>query len=242
MSQTRWRVRCALTLAATVAPLAVVEFGGSSMFADAKSSAVVASDSDVTGPATAVQQAVRVSPPTKPGATTTTTSPPTSSTTAAPATLAFPMQATPFCMLLNNYGDARSGGRIHEGTDILGYYQWTPDQIPNQEVYAVVDGTLGAQKIDGQPDATLSGNSWRLYSNGSKTYYMYAHLSRFADGLVNGSVVKQGQVIGYVGDTGDPGEGNYHLHFEVHPTGDYRVTVDPMPLLRPVIPAGCSGA
>jgi len=232
MSQTRWRVRCALAVAATCALLAVVEFGGPSMFADAKAAAVLTSDSDVMGPATAVQQAVRVAPPAKP------------ETTATPAgpSLAFPMQATPFCMMLDNYGDARSGGRIHEGTDILGYYKWTPDQIPNQEVYAVVDGTLGAQKIDGQPDATLSGNSWRLYSVGSKTYYMYAHLSRFADGLINGSVVKQGQVIGYVGDTGDPGEGNFHLHFEVHPTGDYRVTVDPMPLLRPIIPAGCSGA
>ena len=241
MSQTRWRVRCALALAATCAPLALIELGGPSMFADAKSSAALTSDGDVTGPATAMQQAVRVAPPTKPGPATTTTTT-TASTTPAPATLVFPMQATPFCMMLNNYGDARSGGRIHEGTDILGYYKWTSDQIPNQEVYAVVDGTLGAQKIDGQADATLSGNSWRLYSVGSKTYYMYAHLSRFADGLVNGSVVKQGQLIGYVGDTGDPGEGNFHLHFEVHPTGDYRVTVDPMPLLRPVVPAGCTGA
>jgi murein DD-endopeptidase MepM/ murein hydrolase activator NlpD len=232
MSQTRWRVRCALAVAATCAPLALLEFGGPSMFADAKAAAVLTSDGDVTGPATAVQQAVRVAPPANPGAST---------TTPAGTSLVFPMQATPFCMMLDNYGDARSGGRIHEGTDILGYYQWTADQIPNQEVYAVVDGTLGWQKIDGQADATLSGNSWRLYSVGSKTYYMYAHLSRFADGLVNGSVVKQGQVIGYVGDTGDPGEGNFHLHFEVHPTGDYRVTVDPMPLLRPVIPAGCSG-
>ena len=233
MSQTRWRVRCALALVASCAPLALGELGCPAMSADASAAVVLTSDGDVSGPAVAAQQAVRISPPTAPGGATTTT--PTSVT----ATLVFPMQATPFCMLLDNYGDARPGGRIHEGTDILGYYKWTADQIPNQEVYAVVDGTLGAQKIDGQPDAVLSGNSWRLYSVGSKTYYMYAHLSRFADGLANGSVVKQGQLIGYVGDTGDPGEGNFHLHFEVHPTGDSGVTVDPMPLLRPVIPAGC---
>jgi len=238
MSQTRWRVRCALALAVVCAPVALLEIAGPSLTAGATSAAVLTADSDVTGPAVAAQQAVRVSPPTRGGTTTTSTTTPASVT----STLVFPMQPTPFCMLLDNYGDPRSGGRIHEGTDILGYYKWTADQIPNQEVYAVVAGTLGGQKIDGQADATLSGNSWRLYSVGIKTYYMYAHLSRFADGLTNGSVVKQGQLIGYVGDTGDPGEGNYHLHFEVHPTGDSSVTVDPMPLLRPVIPAGCTGA
>src|SRR4051812_33718703 len=103
MSQTRWRVRCALALATTCTPLAMIEFGGASVFADAKSTAVLTSDSDVPGPATAAQQAVRVSPPTKPGTTTTTT--PTPTTAPAAATLVFPMQATPFCMMLDNYGD-----------------------------------------------------------------------------------------------------------------------------------------
>jgi peptidoglycan LD-endopeptidase LytH len=136
----------------------------------------------------------------------------------------FPMQTSPRCVILDNFGDPRPGGRIHEGTDIMATL--------GQEVYAVVDGTLGFQVIDGTPGSELSGNAWRLTVAGGKTYYVYMHLSAFATGLQNGSVVYQGQLIGYVGDTGNPGPGNYHLHFELHPNGGTAVnalTVLPIP-------------
>jgi len=140
----------------------------------------------------------------------------------------FPMQTKPHCYILDNFGDPRSGGRTHEGTDMLADL--------GQEVYAVVDGTLSAQVINGQPGSELSGNAWRLTVTGGKTYYVFMHLSAFADGLHNGSVVAQGQVIGYVGDTGNPGPGNYHLHFEVHPDGGA-----PINSLRVLsIPSDCS--
>ncbi|MCU1388214.1 MAG: putative metalloendopeptidase [Ilumatobacteraceae bacterium] len=141
----------------------------------------------------------------------------------------FPMQTTPRCAILDNFGDPRSGGRSHEGTDMMA--------TQNQEVYAVVDGTLSHQVINGSPDSTLSGNSWHLNATGtSKTYYAFMHLDHFADGLANGSFVHQGQIIGYVGDTGDPGPGNYHLHFEVHPNGGAAVNA----LTVLTIPAGCT--
>jgi murein DD-endopeptidase MepM/ murein hydrolase activator NlpD len=141
----------------------------------------------------------------------------------------FPMQITPTCHVLDNFGDARSGGRRHEGTDILASL--------DQEVYAVVDGTLSHQVINGAANSSLSGNSWHLDAAGtSKTYYAYMHLSHFAAGLSNGSFVSQGQLIGYVGDTGDPGPGNYHLHFEVHPQGG--VAVNALTVLT--VPAGCT--
>ena len=66
--------------------------------------------------------------------------------------------------------------------------------------------------------------------------FFYAHLSAFATGLAVGSTVIRGQLIGFVGDTGDPGVGNYHLHFEVHPLGG--AAVDPYPLLT--IPKSCT--
>ena len=87
-----------------------------------------------------------------------------------------------------------------------------------------------------QSGASLSGNLWQLTATTGGTYYVYAHLSGFAPGLTKGSKVVKGQLLGYVGDTGNPGAGNYHLHFEIHPNGG--AAVDPLPLLQPV-PAAC---
>jgi murein DD-endopeptidase MepM/ murein hydrolase activator NlpD len=140
----------------------------------------------------------------------------------------FPLKLVKGCAVLNDFADARSGGRAHEGEDIASPL--------GTEVYAVVDGTLTRQTINGATSSSLSGNAWTLTSATDKTYYFYAHLSAFADGLTVGSKVAQGDVIGYVGDTGNPGPGNYHLHFEVHPGGG--AAVDPLPLLT--VPVGCT--
>ena len=144
--------------------------------------------------------------------------------------LIFPMNPLPKCIVgKNSFGQPRPGGRIHEGIDIMANL--------GQEIYAVGNGTLIRQAIDGNADATLSGNAWKLQlSDGSGTYYFYAHLSAFAAGLKVGDSVTIGQLLGYVGDTGDPGPGNYHLHFEVHPKGG--AAVDPFPLLT--IPKTCT--
>jgi murein DD-endopeptidase MepM/ murein hydrolase activator NlpD len=142
-------------------------------------------------------------------------------------TLLFPMNPTPRCYILNNFGDPRGGGRTHEGVDTMATL--------GQEIYAVVDGTLTRQATAESP---LSGNAWGLTATVGGSYYFYAHLSAFADGLAVGSKVTRGQLIGYVGDTGDAGPGNYHLHFEVHPGSQKNAAVDPVPLLE--IPAACT--
>ena len=140
----------------------------------------------------------------------------------------FPMNPLPKCALSKtSFGQPRPNGRVHEGIDLMASL--------GQEVYAVDNGVLTKQTFDGATNATLSGNAWYL-TMPDKTYYFYAHLSKFADGLAAGSAVTRGQVIGYVGDTGDPGPGNYHLHFEVHPKGGE--AVDPYPLLT--IPKSCT--
>jgi murein DD-endopeptidase MepM/ murein hydrolase activator NlpD len=143
-----------------------------------------------------------------------------------PGELAFPVQPTPRCDILDNFGDPRSGGRRHQGIDILATL--------GQEVYAVADGVLTVQYVDGSSGTSLSGNGWVL-TEPEGTYTFYAHLSAFAAGLREGSPVTRGQVIGYVGDTGNPGPGNYHLHFEVHPGGG--AAVDPLDVLT--IPTQC---
>lgn len=136
------------------------------------------------------------------------------------------MQTSPRCAILDNFGDYRSGGRTHEGIDILATL--------GQEIYAVDDGVL---TDTADASASLSGNAWGLTATDG-TYYFYAHLSGFAPGLTLGSSVRRGQVIGYVGDTGNAGPRNYHLHFEIHPGGQRSAAVNPLPLLQ--VPSACS--
>ncbi len=143
-----------------------------------------------------------------------------------PGTL-FPMQPTPRCDVLNNFGGLSktygSGG--HQGVD--------SGATLGQEVYAVEDGVLTRQLTD---LASAPGNAWIMVGN-TDTQYRYYHLSGFAPGLTVGSNVQVGQVIGYVGDTGNATPGGYHLHFELRPGPTYRTPVDPVPLLA--IPRVC---
>jgi peptidoglycan LD-endopeptidase LytH len=134
-----------------------------------------------------------------------------------PATLT-PLQCG---VALDNFGDGRSGGRSHEGDDIAA--------PRNTEVYAVVDGTLTDQVKVGEANSSLSGNAWYLTSATGASYF-YAHLDHFA-ALPVGATVKQGEVIGYVGDTGNPAPGSYHLHFGIAPNGRNNGYVNPQSYL-----------
>ena len=59
------------------------------------------------------------------------------------------------------------------------------------------------------------GNTiYQSNAEGTLVYY-YAHLDRYAEGLKDGQLVRQGETIGYVGDTGNAGPGNFHLHFAI---------------------------
>jgi murein DD-endopeptidase MepM/ murein hydrolase activator NlpD len=140
----------------------------------------------------------------------------------------FPMNPLPKCALSKtSFGQPRSGGRIHEGIDLMASL--------GQEVYAVDNGVMWRQIVNGEPNSTLSGNAWYLKLTDG-TYYFYGHLSAFAADVKLGDKVTRGQLIGYVGDTGNPGPGNYHLHFEVHPKGGD--PVNPFSLLT--IPKSCT--
>lgn len=155
-----------------------------------------------------------------PAATTTTTTAPA----AQPATGGgvvpinfFPVQGP--CSFGDTYGAPRSGGRAHEGVDIIAKAGlW---------IYAVRDGTLSKRYLDAP--GSLSGNGWRLTA-ADGTYFFYAHLTTFAPGLTVGSAVKAGQILGQVGMTGDASIS--HLHFEVHPGGG--PSVNPTPVVKAV--------
>lgn len=116
----------------------------------------------------------------------------------------FPVQG--LCWFSDSWGAPRSGGRTHEGVDVIA--------ATGKAVYAADDGVLTRKYIDAV--GSLAGNGWRL-TRADGTYFFYAHLSTFASGLAVGSAVQAGQIIGYVGQTG--AAGTPHLHFEVHPGG-----------------------
>jgi murein DD-endopeptidase MepM/ murein hydrolase activator NlpD len=130
---------------------------------------------------------------------------------------AFPVQGQ--CWFGDTWQAPRGGGRLHEGLDVIA--------PAGKQLYAVVDGVISKQYVD-YPGA-LSGNGFRV-SMPNGTYFTYLHMSSFAEGLGVGSPVRAGQVIGYVGATGNAA--TPHLHFEVHPSGG--AAVNPYPLVKAV--------
>ncbi len=129
---------------------------------------------------------------------------------------AFPSQGR--CTFVDSWHEPRSGGRLHIGVDIMG-----PKGLA---LYAVSDGTI--TKMYGA-ESKLSGNALRL-TVADGTYFFYAHLDSFASGITVGTSVRAGQIIGYMGSTGNTG--SPHLHFEVHPGGGE--AVNPYPIIKAV--------
>lgn len=105
---------------------------------------------------------------------------------------------------IDSWHAPRSGGRLHKGTDMF-----SPRGTP---LVAVADGTVQ------HSFNALGGNVVWLFADHGVNYF-YAHLDSFAGGLHNGQRVGKGQVIGYIGDTGNPAPGAYHLHFGIYPGG-----------------------
>lgn len=141
--------------------------------------------------------------------------------------LLFPIDPSPMCEVFNNFGGYSKtfGGGGHQGVDIGAQL--------GQEIYAVADGILYREF-----SSSSSGVGWGLWSD-TDTKYRYYHLDAIAEGLAVGDRVTVGQVIGYVGDTGNATPGGWHLHFEVRPGPAPHLTpVDPVPLLD--IPTICN--
>ena len=139
------------------------------------------------------------------------------------ALAALPLQGP--CWFGDTWQAPRGGERRHEGIDLIA--------SSGQYIYAVADGILTGRAWD-QP-GLRAGNAWWLRAtDGSGTKYFYAHMSAFADDLTVGSTVRAGQIIGFVGETGNAG--GPHLHFEIHPQGG--AAINPYPIVKPL--GGCN--
>ena len=119
---------------------------------------------------------------------------------------------------VDSWGAARSGGRSHQGTDVMAPH--------GARVFAFVDGVVSRQ-------STSTNGGIQLYLQGDNgVEYFYAHLSGYA--VSTGARVRAGQLIAYNGATGNAASTAPHVHFEVHPGGG--APVNPYPYLRRVCP------
>lgn len=126
--------------------------------------------------------------------------------------------------LVRSYHDRRSGSREHEAIDIL-----APTGTP---VVAVEDGTIAKLFF-----SKAGGLTIYQFDPTKQFSYYYAHLDRYADGLKEGADVHRGQVLGYVGVSGNAPKDTPHLHFAVYRlTADKRwwegTPIDPFDILR----------
>ena len=105
----------------------------------------------------------------------------------------------------NTWGDPRSGGRRHKGTDVFG--------ACGQRVVAVTNSVISGIQSGG------SGGIMMYIRAGNGDVFFYAHLKGYAAGMREGRSVSTGELIAYNGNTGNARGGPCHIHFEWHPGG-----------------------
>ena len=139
--------------------------------------------------------------------TTTTTTPPAGGTVC-------PIDG--FSTFTDTWGAPRSGGRSHQGVDMLAA-RGTP-------TVAIESGTIRRMGNGGLGGITV----WLTGQSGDE--YYYAHLDAWAPGLSVGQSVATGELVGSVGSTGNASYSVPHLHFEFHPGGGS--AINPYPLVK----------
>ena len=140
------------------------------------------------------------------------------------AELIIPVPGVKASELRDTFNEARGGGaRKHEALDIM-----APRGTP------VLSASAGrVLKLHNSKDGGLM-----VYAADASNRFvlMYAHLDRYADGMRDDLPLRQGQIIGYVGTTGNAAENAPHLHFAIAHPRDVKLwwtgtAIDPRPLL-----------
>jgi peptidoglycan LD-endopeptidase LytH len=137
--------------------------------------------------------------------------------------LAMPIAGVDVNTLKSNFSETR-GNHRHEALDIM-----SPRGTP---VLAVAEGKV-ARLFTSKP----GGLTVYQFDNSETWCYYYAHLDGYASGVAQGTLLRKGDVLGYVGSTGDASPNAPHLHFAVFQLGPDKkwwqgTAVDPLPLLK----------
>ena len=119
-----------------------------------------------------------------------------------PAKLLVPVEGIAYSQLTDTFDQPRGQERHHEALDIM-----APTGTP---VRAAGDGKI-VKLFNSKP----GGITLYQFDPAEKYAYYYAHLDRYADGIKEGMQVKRGDLIGYVGATGNADPNAPHLHFAV---------------------------
>jgi murein DD-endopeptidase MepM/ murein hydrolase activator NlpD len=119
-----------------------------------------------------------------------------------PAKLLVPVEGVPYAKLSDTFDQPRGQERHHEALDIM-----APKGTP---VRAAGDGKV-VKLFDSKP----GGLTLYQFDPGEQHAYYYAHLDKYADGIKEGMPLKRGDLLGYVGTTGNADPNAPHLHFAV---------------------------
>ena len=134
-----------------------------------------------------------------------------------------PVQGVSAAAIQDTFDETRGTSRRHEATDIL-----APRGTP---VIAADDGVIKKLFL-----SKPGGNTIYQFDPTERYSYYYAHLDRYAEGIREGSTVKQRDVIGYVGTTGNAPANTPHLHFGIFKLGPEKrwwegTPINPYPIL-----------
>lgn len=137
-------------------------------------------------------------------------------------TIVFPTEAS--ATFSDDYGDPRSGGRVHEGIDIMGK-KMTP-------LYAAVDGRIRVQEPQAEWGCRI------VITDVDDWQYLYYHVNNDTPGtddgagcganayVVTSGNVTKGQLVGYMGDSGNAESVGAHLHFEIRKPDTFTPSAD----------------
>lgn len=116
--------------------------------------------------------------------------------------LDLPVQGAARGELRESFADRRDSARVHEAIDML-----APRNTP---ILAVEDGKIVKLFV-----SKAGGITIYQFDPSSRYVYYYAHLEKYAPGLAEGNKVQRGQVLGYVGTSGNAPKDTPHLHFAI---------------------------